>query len=364
MPRLPTVPRRTTDVGLQTARNFSSSGRPLFQQIVENVPIAGRTISQADWDLERKAERKQKMRRHAKDKKQNKENVKVTVEMTKPKVQKMKVDLDHYFPEPAITPVTTYLYVPLAPTPTARFPLSDVEDSLIPRATVQNLYLMHETHSARVSWLFSLLDKANVWERGASYTAHGDVNGLCTILKVRFKGWSEAMVREVIPESGVGWCEIQEVHENGLRNARVQSEGSISDMSSFSSAYEEDMRMPSFEPSESFVLPTLSFSSSVQDLHQPGLESYHPSPFQSTPGSPIVSQAGLDLVDSSLSLSDLDSAHFDGDSEGGSDGAFSELSWLESVYSDRRTNSLASSWIGFSSEFTRRAENVTTVEIF
>ncbi|KAJ2965932.1 hypothetical protein NUW54_g13952 [Trametes sanguinea] len=38
LPRAPVVPRSVTQVGLGTARNFSS-GRPLFQHLAENVPI-------------------------------------------------------------------------------------------------------------------------------------------------------------------------------------------------------------------------------------------------------------------------------------------------------------------------------------
>lgn len=51
LPRGPTIPRpnAVTNVGLGTARNFSS-GRPLFQNLIQNVPVAARSFCELDLD--------------------------------------------------------------------------------------------------------------------------------------------------------------------------------------------------------------------------------------------------------------------------------------------------------------------------
>ncbi|KAJ7744661.1 hypothetical protein B0H16DRAFT_1727223 [Mycena metata] len=54
-----------THVGLGTARNFSS-GRPLFQQLADNVPIADRAFYEADWDLDPPKERLHRKHRPSK----------------------------------------------------------------------------------------------------------------------------------------------------------------------------------------------------------------------------------------------------------------------------------------------------------
>jgi hypothetical protein len=47
------TPRSVSQVGLGTARSFHSS-RPLFQNLVDNAPIALRAFTEADWELETK----------------------------------------------------------------------------------------------------------------------------------------------------------------------------------------------------------------------------------------------------------------------------------------------------------------------
>lgn len=51
LPRGPTLPRpnAVTNVGLGTARNFSS-GRPIFQNLIQNVPVAARSLCELDLD--------------------------------------------------------------------------------------------------------------------------------------------------------------------------------------------------------------------------------------------------------------------------------------------------------------------------
>lgn len=55
LPRAPAVPRGIHQVGLGTARTFAT-GRPIFAHLAENVPVAGRALSEADWKIQRKKE--------------------------------------------------------------------------------------------------------------------------------------------------------------------------------------------------------------------------------------------------------------------------------------------------------------------
>src|ERR1700685_1004392 len=50
LPRPPVGPRTMTQVGLGTARNFSSA-RPIFQNLAQNVPVVGRAFWEADWEI-------------------------------------------------------------------------------------------------------------------------------------------------------------------------------------------------------------------------------------------------------------------------------------------------------------------------
>ena len=135
LPRPPPVPRSIVQVGLGTARNFSTA-RPIFQNVVDNVPIATRAFWEADWDVkmakERAAMRPKKYAKAQKEQRQ-KENERVrpvaqpqiqaTTEPA-PATEPAHAELDHYFPAPAVPAVTTYLLIPLAPTPTSRRPAS------------------------------------------------------------------------------------------------------------------------------------------------------------------------------------------------------------------------------------------------
>jgi len=306
LPRGPgPVPPRfggVAQVGLGMARNFST-GRPIFQHLAENVPVAVRALYEADLDLElRKRNERKRLTAPNSVKKAEKSK-----EMIKPlqkssqrkplanaehtKQAELLEEAEHYFSAVTVAPVTTYLLIPLAPTPTSRTPLplnplsgpSQEPKFLPPLSYLGSLHTSHTTHSLRVSSLFTRLDQANVWARGVRCSAYsqghahrkrpkaGESNasdeGVCTILKVEFVGWSKAEVRSVIGESGTGWCALEEevLHE--------EDEG-LTDMESLSSEEEqisnESLGLGNFggsgvemtDPSESFVIPTLDFSSS------------------------------------------------------------------------------------------------------
>ena len=184
-----------------------------------------------------------------------------------------RAEIDHYFPVPPVPDVSTYLLIPLAPTPTSRLPLHALPPdhrALLSLSALASVHTLHSTHSLRVSSLFARLDTADVWSRGVTCTAysHGsairDGEGACTILEVEFIGWTKAEVRGVIGESGTGWCVLEECR------AETEDDDSSSVFSGMSFETEDltDAQpsgtrspMPNIDPAQSFILPTLDFSS-------------------------------------------------------------------------------------------------------
>ena len=342
LPRAPTVvPRSMTQVGLGTARNFSS-GRPIFQNLVENVPVAGRAFYEADWEIKMRKEREMMKRpKNRQGKKSGSE------EMLKPRVRNILLEketaakqrtyeseLEQYFATPVTPDVTTCLLIPLAPTPTTRAPLppfTSDHPSLLPLPALASLHASHSTHALRVSSLFSRLDAANVWERGVLCSAysHGtSTEGVCTVLKVEFVGWTKAEVRSVIGESGSGWCVLEEVRR------KDSEEDLFSETSSVLSGEDEGSRdsVVGMDPARSFVLPTLDFSSSFL-----ATSSLSPAPSRSLSRTP----SDIDLFSYANSESDSDSW---------SDESSSYLSSTDSQVDPPSING----WFGFSSEFARR----------
>jgi len=297
-------------VGLGLARNFSST-RPIFQQLADNVPVAGRALYEIDWDVNM---RKNNERMRIMSGKSVKEVAK-TREKIRPIQEKFTSstitshsetrtdnadfpeDLDQYFPSVNVSVVTTYLLIPLAPTPTLRLPLPPTPSStststsgeptlLPPLPFLGDLYTSHSTHALRVASLFSRLDQANVWARGVHCSAYSHrrdhqrrdnrpdalagEEGACTILRVEFVGWTKAEVRGVLGETGTGWCVLEEVTQTD----EVSNDDPLSDNDSLSSgllgsdpgcrsAFNTGLGIATaFDPAESFVLPTLDFSSS------------------------------------------------------------------------------------------------------
>jgi len=300
---------RVAQVGLGIARNFSTT-RPIFQQLADNVPVVGRTLYEIDWDVRMRNEHKrmqimstkspkevprtQGMNRHI-----PKERTSSTFSHTEGRTADnadFLEDIDHYFPSVNVAAVTTYLFIPLAPTPTLRHPLPFIplpmststrrEPTLLPPLSfLGNLNALHSTHALRVSTLFSHLDRANVWARGVQCSAysHGhdhrqrdgkpDIGigeqDACTILKVEFAGWTQAEVRGILGESGTGWCVLEEVTQEDdiLDNDPLSDSDSLSSdlLGSEPGFCNTDTGLGytmTIDPAESFVMPTLDFSSS------------------------------------------------------------------------------------------------------
>jgi hypothetical protein len=369
MPRAPTVavPRSVAQVGLGTARNFSSS-RPIFQNLVHNVPVAGRAACELDLDERMRMEAKRSLIRG----KDGKENVvglgvlKEELSIKKVQVKEVEADakderkqeLDYYFPEvKAERVVTTYLLIPLAPTPTARMPLpQDIPPSsssgrLLPLSILNILSDVHASHSQyalRVSSLFARLDASRVWDRGAYTEAYGDAGGMCTVLKICFANWTKDEVRAVIGEAGTGWCALEEISQDDEVDS-VLDDDALSDI---------EVTMPppvsSMDPSQSFVLPTLDFSSSFLDVRS----SEMPTPFEDAfPAYPYGSEhAAAD--------DDWSDVHSDSDSDGSSDGSLAD--YLSDSTSDafsnggseRHSATSMAGWsrISFSGDFEQRVD--------
>ena len=174
-----------------------------------------------------------------------------------------RAELNRYFPTPVVAEVTTYLLIPLAPTPTSRLPLPlspSVRSSnhpLIPLSHLAALHSDHVTHSLRVSTIFARLDQAHVFEEpGVSTSAYGDRSGLCTVLEVKFSGWTESRVRSILGEAGTGWCVLEEVREV---DTTTDTDDALSELTSGSGVHSPAEHM---DPSTSFILPTLDFSAS------------------------------------------------------------------------------------------------------
>ncbi|KAI6129053.1 hypothetical protein EV401DRAFT_1928966 [Pisolithus croceorrhizus] len=354
LPRAPTVPANVTQVGLGTARAFHSS-RPIFQNMVENVPIATRALWEAEWEGKTKKQEARKLRRV----KENHAPVSKVEEKLKPRpksiVSQTKSDrvepseLDAYFPLLPTLDVTTHLLVPLAPTPTARLPLAagNAGHRLLPVSEIVSTSRNHELHALRVSTLFSRLDAGDVWDDpGVNVDAYAygprDVTGdtcerQCTVLRVAFTGWTVDRVRAIVGPSAEEWCTLEETRistpSSPLQSSVETQETCTSSLSSLSTTFGDGsvseldldgaseaetanygLGTPSMQ--DEFILPTLDFSSSFA-------EAAHIAPVPASPQQETHLHTASELTDdtdtdtwsltsspslvSSLSLSDSES---------------------------------------------------------
>lgn len=372
--------RNVTQVGLGTARNFSSA-RPLFQNIAENVPIAGRAFYEADWDMKLREEREKFRPKKYNPGKENQsvrqvfEPIRTRASVAAPAPTAVsdsvahvsQAELDHYFPAPAVPAVTTYLLIPLAPTPTARFPLADspsVHNShhpLIPLSYLLAIHSDHGTHTLRVSSLFARLDTARVFEEpGVTRSAHGHPSGLCTVLVVKFAGWTEARVRGILGEAGTGWCVLEEVHENESEAAAMDD--AMSEMSfDTGTPAEQEHPSPAMDPSASFILPTLDFSASFTAERG----SWARATSHARAPSPIASTSAFDLGFHDAWSSSRSSSRFGSDAGSDLDAlsdiaeAFSSGSASPFGSSGSRSPPTSDEWfLTFSSSFSDRMSDV------
>lgn len=394
VPRARPPVRSTMDVGIGVVRNFSSS-RPLFQIVVENVPIAGRTMCEADLDLKKR--NKIAGRKVARTKQGENGNTK-TKEMLKENKQAKDAAFDYYFPqadgESLLQNTTTLLLIPLAPTPSSRFPLSQHSASpkFLPLSSLGELHATHSLHSLRVSSLFSRLDSARVWDRGAACAAYGESSGLCTVLRVEFRGWTEGMVNAVIGDGGKGWCRVVQMSEDDTDGSDIldsSSNLSFTDFDTSSGGTDPPNPPAPFDPSTSFILPTLDFSSAFLEREREGSTCFtRASSVAATSFPPSPALTCSDIASprlSHLSDIDIDSDEFNFSSTGSDSGSdrfsdysvpntISDVSWEEVRHGplslgsaearSTRTGSSASRLgaMSFSSDFiSRTSEPMETV---
>ena len=373
LPRPPTVPRHIAQVGLGTARNFST-GRPIFQHLIENVPVYARAFNEVDWDLRLEEERarlrleKQKARRTAKVAKKAKAVLRpVTLNVVSAPVAKNEdEELEHYFPAAAVPEVTTHLLIPLAPTPTSRLPLplnpppSSSAHPLLPLDIIASMHASHGTHALRISTVFARLDTARVFDEPSVHCeARGDPSGLCTVLEVRFEGWTANKVRGILGEAGTGWCVLEEVWYNqehaeaeemdaaletlNISESEVSHDISLSGLSDINGSW--SMSDHAIDPSRSFVLPTLDFSASI------------PAPAWSpTPASPSgisTPMSDLEFHNVWTQMNSRASSPGNFGSDGDLDMEYASSDWHESS----RAPSVADVRFGFSSQFSERMQD-------
>jgi hypothetical protein len=277
MPRPIPVQRQMIQVGLGTARTFATT-RPIFANLVENVPVAARSLLEADFDFKvAQGHRLRVLKAKKENKKTTKSKVKarssvLAAASASAVTDKLDIEaLAQYFKAAPEAAVVTFLDIPLAPTPTGRMPLAEhplAGPPVAPLRTLADTHSAHNKHAIRVASLFRRLDSANVWENGAAMEAFGDRTGLCTVLRVKFSGWTDEMVKNIIGEGGKGWCTLIETRNEApspwadehspLDDDRFSS-GSLSPL-----PWADDssrMRDVNFAAAtNSFVMPSMDFS--------------------------------------------------------------------------------------------------------
>jgi len=356
LPRPPAVPRSIAQVGLGTARNFTT-GRPIFQSIVDkihNIPVASRAFLEAGLDMKStddclrtfKAEKKPKKRSHRAESLARPNDVEFHPAATRRGEDKSaaSTEFDKYFVPTPVPDVSTTLLVPLAPTPTARVPLSLSYDRhpLLPLMELSALHVDAERHASRVKALFEQLDAAQVWDKGATCEAFGGIRG-AGVLRVRFSGWSVHAVRGILGEAATGWCILEEERANEIGDEELDAVMSeVGSAPDYPGIAELNLSSP-IDPAYSFVLPTLDFSAS----------------------------SGVAAAEPTRGIADGTAAHISPPSDfemlsdpGYASDSSEPHSWIEppdALYSSRTP-----SWVGlsFSSAFCQRLEEDPREEVF
>ncbi|KAI9511347.1 hypothetical protein F5148DRAFT_975291 [Russula earlei] len=361
LPRPPGIPRNITQVGLGTARNFTT-GRPIFQSLADkmhNIPVASRAFLEADFDTRMKGDNALTLklkRARTKSKKRTYPTCASNKVDFHPAVGAVEAEaeFDEYFTLAQVPDVSTTLLVPLAPTPTARIPLAHTfaydRHPLVPFLELSALHIDTERHASRVHALFEQLDAAQVWTKGATCETLGGACGI-GVLRVRFTGWSAHAVRGILGEAATGWCILEEERVEESKDEEPEDEAAMS-LSDVGSALPPDgaglaelnSNSP-IDPAYSFVFPMLDFSASASQLP---LRNFAPGAGADSPLSGLAPSA---------SPSDPDMfSDFDYISDGGFGGGTDSPGWIEPP--DALNSSRTRSWTGisFSSAFSQRLE--------
>lgn len=361
LPRPPAVPRSIAQVGLGTARNFTT-GRPIFQNIadkIHNIPVASRALLEAGLDTRTKDDSVRAFKAEKKPKKRSRSEALARADKVEfhpaatPRGEDKSTattEFDKYFVPAPVPDVSTTLLVPLAPTPTARVPLSHTlsidRHPLLPLMELSALHVDAEHHASRVKALFEQLDASEVWDKGATCEAFGGVRG-AGVLRVHFSGWSAHAVRGVLGEAATGWCILEEERADDIGDEELDAV--LSDVGSSPDCpaiVELNLSSP-IDPAYSFVLPTLDFSASS------GVATVEPT----------CDLANASFYDMAADLSPP--SNFETFSDPGYASDSSELhSWIEPP--DALYASQTPSWasLSFSSAFCQRLEENPREEVF
>lgn len=221
IPRPLTLPRPMHEVGLGTARKFSSQSA--FQHIVQNnTSIKARAFWEADWDLkaaeERKVVAKARHRRTKASKSTNKSRAST----------RFSDDMSVYFAQLPAATVATFLQIALAPTPSNTMPLLSADEALLPLRAILDTHTTFQARAQDVAAIFAVLDSNNVWDDGVTVESWGDTRGLCVELRVKFEGWSEASVRNLLGHLvDIPGCSLQEVSLTPVPSIIDEAEDSL-----------------------------------------------------------------------------------------------------------------------------------------
>jgi len=326
LPKVAAVPRGVTDVGLGTARNFSS--RPVFQHLAENVPILVRSAAELDLDPRiRKSKAQRLAGRPTKRKAASRRKAMTPASLaTVPEasiVSDIEAEFAHYFPA-AVSSTVTLLSIPLQPV-AARAPLPEPRQGASPLDLLSFVPTVsaYQDHRLRVDSLFDRLTRADVWKRGATTAVHDTGSGVADVVQVQFDGWSAADVKAMLGHAGEGWCTIEEcINPPVVRDAaQVEDE--------WNSLRESIVHTPIEDSQVTLVLPTLDFSSRVLDQFDYAYSSTT-SPSFTRPSSPItefVPSNNDPYFHSFVQPDGMISADHDRFSDFGSDSDFDTASW-------------------------------------
>lgn len=350
--RPPVVQRKITDVGLGTARKFSTA-RPIFQHLAQNVPVTGRSMYGMDLDLKKKKARRLVSKKLAQEEKTMK-----TQEKTKPR-HSLEESFDRYFSvEHAVGEISAILTVPLtpfdAPQTSASHSGKQTGHSFLPLHDMSRTIHSHGNHSLRISTLFRKLDQAKVWDRGAHYEAFGSVpalteswtpqSALCTSLRIVFDGWSADMVRSVIGEAGQDWCILEE-------RVTRDTDGHVGPNSVESSRASTPPPENVWLAGPELVMPSIDFSSAFLGQTENYSASPHQMQFDDT--AVIGSEASTPWMSDNMSLPSTRPGSVFGDYE-------VEDEWQQDLSSPHPTRSIAQTEgvVPFSAEFMRRSRDM------
>jgi hypothetical protein len=254
MPRPPVIARSMHEVGLGTARKFSS--QTVFHHFVENTSITTRAFWEANWDLKAAEERKiwakrPEQKKSGQTKRTSRSSARAIIPVTvASSIQEEEDEMSLYFAHPAEPSVTTFLQIALASTPSATLPLAAAANNalyLLPLRSLLDTHAQFQARTQDVTAIFTRLDAENVWNRGVTAETWGDTAGLCVELRVKFSGWSEQDVRGLLGGLiDVPGCAVQEY------------------ITPTAIADEEEDNASQFSPAVTqleFVMPTASFDS-------------------------------------------------------------------------------------------------------